>query len=177
MKLNLIAALLLCASVASAASETTTTTTTTTKSTEAAPAAPPVKAKKVVKKKTTKKVEEKADGAKVETTTTTTTTQVTPAAATSVAAAPAPAAPTKKWGVTLLNESVADYAGGKDLGNAQISTTNYVGASYKITSTEKVGLRQSTHTTTILNLKKISKLQILTSRSLSRLSLQKLKVS
>lgn len=130
MKLNLIAALLLCASVATAASTTTTTTT-------AAPAtAAPAKAIKKAKKKAAAKKDEKKDSATVAPATT------APAAGTSTAAAPAVQVPAKKWGVVLLNESNVDYAGGKDLSNAVISTVNYVGASYKITSTEKVGLRQ-----------------------------------
>lgn len=138
MKLNIIAALLLCASVATAASETTTTATTTATTTETAPAA---KAVKKAKKKAAAKKDEKKDSAA------TATEQapqaaVAPAAATSTAAAPAAQAPAKKWGVTLLNESAVDYAGGKDIGRATISTINYIGASYKITATEKLGLRQ-----------------------------------
>lgn len=137
MKLNLIAALLLCASVATA-SETTTTApaTTTTTATTAE-----TTAKKAVKK-AKKKAAVKKDSAAVAPATTTTSAAIAPAAATSTAAAPAVQAPTKKWGVTLLNEIDADYTAGKDLGNSALSTINYVGASYKITSTEKVGLRQ-----------------------------------
>ena len=140
MKLNIIAALLLSASVASATSETTTTTTTTT-ATATEKAAPAKKAKKKAKK------EEKKDGAQVApaaTAPTAAATTVAPAtaAATSTAAVPAAAAPAKKWGVTLLNEIDASYAQGKDLSNKGVDTINYVGASYKITGTEKVGLRQ-----------------------------------
>ena len=140
MKLNIIAALLLSASVASATSETTTTTTTTT-ATATEKAAPAKKAKKKAKK------EEKKDGAQVApaaTAPTAAATTVAPAtaAATSTAAVPAAAAPAKKWGVTLLNEIDASYAQGKDLSNKGVTTINYVGASYKITGTEKVGLRQ-----------------------------------
>lgn len=139
MKLNIIAALLLTASVASATSETTTTTTTTATATEKA--APAKKAKKKAKK------EEKKDGAQVApaaTAPTAAATTIAPAtaAATSTAAAPAAAAPAKKWGVTLLNEIDASYQQGKDLSNKGVDTINYVGASYKITATEKVGLRQ-----------------------------------
>jgi len=138
VKLNLIAALLLCASVATAASETTTTTTTSTES--AATTAAPVKVKKAKKK--AKKDEEKKDSAKVAPATTAPAAAIAPAAATSTAAAPAVQAPAKKWGVTLLNEIDADYTAGKDIGNSTLTTINYVAASYKITSTEKVGLRQ-----------------------------------
>lgn len=141
MKLNIIAALLLSASVASATSETTTTTTTTTTATATEKAAPVKKAKKKAKK------EDKKDGAQVApaaTAPTAAATTVAPAtaAATSTAAVPAAAAPAKKWGVTLLNEIDASYAQGKDLSNKGVTTINYVGASYKITGTEKVGLRQ-----------------------------------
>lgn len=129
MKLNIIAALLLCASVATAASETTTTTATTATTSEA-----PAKAVKKAKKKAKK--EEKKDSAQVAPAT------AAPAAATSTAVAPAAQAPAKKWGVTLLNEIDASYAAGKDLSNSPLETINYVGASYKITATEKVGLRQ-----------------------------------
>ncbi len=139
MKLNLIAALLLCASVATAASETTTTTTTTT----AAPATEaPAKAIKKAKKKAAAKKEEKKDSATVAPATTAPAAVIAPAAATSTAAAPAVQAPAKKWGVTLLNEIDADYAQGKDLSNKGVTTINYVAGSYKITATEKVGLRQ-----------------------------------
>lgn len=139
MKLNIIAALLLCASVATAASETTTTTTTTT----AAPTeATATKAVKKAKKKAAAKKEEKKDSAQVAPATTAPAAQVAPAAATSTAAAPAAQAPAKKWGVTLLNEIDASYQAGKDLGNSVLETINYIGASYKITGTEKVGLRQ-----------------------------------
>ncbi|AZZ36795.1 hypothetical protein CIK05_08325 [Bdellovibrio sp. qaytius] len=141
MKLNIIAALLLCASVATAASETTTTATTTT-----APAttAAPVKKAKKAKKKAAKKDGAQVAPAAVAPVAAAATTDVAPAtaAATSTAAVPAAAAPTKKWGVTLLNEIDGDYAAGKDLKNATLPTINYVGASYKITATEKVGLRQ-----------------------------------
>lgn len=142
MKLNIIAALLLCASVATAASETTTTSTATTS--EAA--APATKAVKKAKKKA-KKTEEKKDGAQVAPATNTTAQAVVApaaadAAATSTAVAPATQAPAKKWGVTLMNEIDASYATGKDLENGTLETINYLGASYKITGTEKVGLRQ-----------------------------------
>ncbi len=142
MKLNIIAALLLCASVASATSETTTTTTS------AAPAATEKAAPAKKAKKKAKKTEEKKDGAQVApaatapTAAATTTVAPATAAATSTAAAPAVAAPAKKWGVTLLNEIDASYDQGKNLSDKGVDTINYIGASYKITSTEKVGLRQ-----------------------------------
>lgn len=134
MKLNIIAALLLCASVATAASETTTTAPAAT-----APATSeaPVKTKKAKKKA---KKEEKKDGAQVAPAAAPAQAQVAPAAA--AATSTAAAAPAKKWGVTLLNEIDATYDQGKDLSNKGVSTINYVGASYKITATEKVGLRQ-----------------------------------
>lgn len=144
MKLNIIAALLLCASVATAASETTTTASATTEA-HGKSADAPAHGKKKAKKKAKK--EEKKEGARVAPAANTTAqAQVAPApaaaAAISTAVAPAAQAPAKKWGVTLLNESSVDYAGGKDIGRSTISTTNYIGASYKITATEKLGLRQ-----------------------------------
>ena len=128
MKLNLIAALLLCATVATA-TETTTATSTTSKA--------PVKTAKKAKKKAAQ-----ADEAQAAQATTAPAAAIAPAAATSTVAAPVTQAPAKKWGVTLLNESSVSYADGKNLSDAVISTINYVGASYKITATEKVGLRQ-----------------------------------
>lgn len=129
MKIKILASILLTASVSMA--ETTTTTT--------APAAP---AKKVAKKSTAKKAEVAAVAQ----------APVAPAAA-PVVAAPAtqaatvtttvaPAAPAKKWSVTLLNESSISNDGAKVVKDAEIKTINYVGAGYKITDTEKVGLRQ-----------------------------------
>lgn len=141
MKLNLIAALLLCASVATA-SETTTTAPATTTTTATTAEATAKKAVKKAKKKAAAKKDEKKDSATVAPATTAPAAAIAPAAATSTAAAPAVQAPAKKWGVTLLNEIDADYKAGKDLGNSTLTTINYVGASYKITSTEKVGLRQ-----------------------------------
>lgn len=145
MKLNIIAALLLCASVASAQTGAAPTTTTTAPATveTAAPEAPVKKAKKASKKKA-KKVSATAAPAvqAVETAAVAPAATIAPAAATSTAAAPAVAAPTKKWGATLYLEPSMDYAGGTDLANAQISSTNYIGGSYKITATEKVGVRQ-----------------------------------
>lgn len=73
----------------------------------------------------------------------TTTTPSSSVATTSTATVPAAAAPApKKWGVVLLNESSTTYAGGKDIGNATVSTVNYIGGSYRITETERLGLRQ-----------------------------------
>lgn len=128
MKLNLIAALLLCASVATA-TETTTTTATASKA--------PVKTAKKAKKKAAQ-----ADEVQAAQATTAPAAAIAPAAATSTVAAPAAQAPVKKWGVTLLNEIDADYAQAKDLSNKGVTTINYVAGSYKITATEKVGLRQ-----------------------------------
>ncbi len=145
MKLNIIAALLLCASVATAASETTTTASATTEA-HGKSADAPAHGKKKAKKKA-KKTEEKKDGAQVAPATNTTAQAVVApaaadAAATSTAVAPAAQAPAKKWGVTLLNEIDASYDTGKDLKNGTLETINYIGASYKVTGTEKVGLRQ-----------------------------------
>lgn len=143
MKLNIIAALLLCASVATA-TETTATASAAATTTEAhgKSADAPAHGKKKAKKKAKK--EEKKDGAQTAPATNNSSaqTQVAPAAATSTAAAPAVQAPAKKWGVTLLNEIDADYNAGKDIGNSTLTTINYIAGSYKITATEKVGLRQ-----------------------------------
>ena len=125
------------AMVSIGASAQTSTTTTTTTSTEAAA---PVKAKAKAKKKAKK--EEKKDGASVAPATTAPAAAIAPAAATSTAAAPAAAAPTKKWGVNLVNDISTDYAGGNDMKNAIIDNAGYLGASYKITAKEKVGVRQ-----------------------------------
>lgn len=142
MKLNLIAALLLCASVATAASETTTSTSTTAPATTEAAAPVKAKAKKAIKK--AKKEDKKDSAAVTPATVPSANTQVAPAtaAATSTVAAPTVAAPAKKWGVTLLNESSVSYTDAKDMDKATIGTLNYVAGSYKITATEKVGLRQ-----------------------------------
>ncbi|MES2803056.1 MAG: hypothetical protein V4654_11230 [Bdellovibrionota bacterium] len=137
MKLNLIAALLLCASVATAASETTTTTTTAAPATE-----PAAKAVKKAKKKAAAKDEKKDSATVAPATQAPPAAAIAPAAATSTAAAPAVQAPAKKWGVTLLNEIDASYDQGKNLSDKGVTTINYVAASYKITATEKVGLRQ-----------------------------------
>lgn len=120
MKLNLIAALLLCATVATAA-EATTTKSKTSK----------------VPTKTTKVAEKNAAQ-----TNQAPTAVIAPAAATSTVAIPTAQAPVKKWGVTLLNEIDASYDQAKDLSNKGVATVNYVAGSYKITATEKVGLRQ-----------------------------------
>lgn len=79
-------------------------------------------------------------------TNTATTAEVAPApaAATSTASAAA-AAPTKKWGVSLVSELALDNANGegiKNISKASVDTTSYLGATYKVTATEKIGARQ-----------------------------------
>jgi hypothetical protein len=141
VKLNIIAALLLCASVASAQTDASATTTTTA---PAKTAAPTKKASKKAKKKDSAKVTPEEVKAVEASATQSTPAELAnaPAAATSTAAAPAAAAPTKKWGATLYVEPFMNYAGGKDVANAPVSTVSYLGASYKVTATEKVGVRQ-----------------------------------
>ncbi len=73
----------------------------------------------------------------------------TTAPAATAAAAPgtstvstAQVAPKKKWGLSLLNESTWDAEGIKKVQESKISTLNAMTASYKITDTEKIGLKQ-----------------------------------
>ena len=140
MKKMIVTVALAMVSIGASAQTSTATAVTTTAAT-----AKVKKAKKKVKK------DEKAnsanvapattDSAAVTTATTAPAAAVAPAAATSTATAPA-AGPTKKWGVSLVNDISTDYAGGKEMKNAIIENAGYLGASYKITATEKAGVRQ-----------------------------------
>ncbi len=79
-------------------------------------------------------------------TTTNTATATTPAAAPAAGASTATlpaAAPAKKWGVTLVNDISAANGQIKTTDEMVIGSTSYAGLSYKITDTNKFGLRQS----------------------------------
>jgi len=170
-KLTIMTSALLVAGLASAQTPAAqTTTTAAAQQTAAQPAQQQVvaKAKKAKKNKKGKKVEEKttqatpavdaAPTAKVEAASvqvernvaskevsaSVKDASVTPAQTSTTTAAPA-AAPTKKWGVSLVTELDLDNTNGegvKNISEATINTINYVGASYKVTDNTKVGLRQ-----------------------------------
>ena len=72
---------------------------------------------------------------------TATTPAAAPAAGASTATLPA-AAPTKKWGVTFLNDASMSHNDTKSFDKKPIETVNYLGASYKVTDKVKLGVRQ-----------------------------------
>ncbi len=91
----------------------------------------------------TKKAKAATNATTIKAATETTAPAVLPAPLTGASIATLPAAaPAKKWGITLVNETSADNGQVRTSEEMTLGSVNYAGASYKITDTNKVGLRQ-----------------------------------
>lgn len=149
MKLSIVLAALVATTTAFAETKSASATTT-------APAATQEASKEGTKEAPTKKKAKKAKkGDKASTTqapadqkAAQTSEATAPAAAATTAPAAGtntaaqPAAPAKKWGLSYVNEASVTNEGMKRLAKAQVETNNVITASYKITATEKIAVKQ-----------------------------------
>ncbi len=159
--INIAVVAITAASLVAVAQTPSTTTTTPTDSTvltmPAATATPPATevtptAKKAKKAKTTKKAKPAAQVMPAAETTPATTTQASPAIETQGATTTAPAgtstatvtvpAESKPWFAAIVMQASASNEDLKNVGAAEIETINFIGAGYKISATNKIGVRQ-----------------------------------